>query len=261
MAYPSYQHLNIEQRDGYAVVQLDRGTANAIEQTLVDELADWFERAAADDALAGAVLTGKARFFSAGLDLISLYQYSADEVAHFWESFLDLIRSMVAWEKPLVASITGHAPAGGCLLALSADHRVMAEGKFSIGLNEVPVGINVPPPIFELYRFWIGTQKAYSMLLGGTLVGPQEALDLGMVDAVCPEGEVLAQAEQQLQTYLAFDRVAWRRSKAFLRRQLVADLAMDFKTDFGPALDHWWSDEQRARMGALVEKLSGKAKG
>lgn len=260
MSYPNYKHLNIDLRNGYAVVQMDRGTANAIEQGLVNELSDWFARAAGDDAIAGAVLTGKARFFSAGLDLIALFDYSKEEIAAFWESFLDLMRQMAAWEKPLVASITGHAPAGGCLLALCADHRVMAEGKYSIGLNEVPVGINVPAPIFELYRFWIGSQKAYGMLLEGKLVQPDAAKALGMVDQVRPEGEVLDASEQQLQTYLSFDRVAWKRSKVFLRRQLLADLKMDFQQDFGPALDHWWSDEQRARMGALVAKLSGKAK-
>jgi enoyl-CoA hydratase/carnithine racemase len=260
MDQPSYQHLNIEQRHGYAVLQLDRGTANAIEQELVDELADWFARSAEDEAIGGAVLTGKARFFSAGLDLITLYNYSPEQVAAFWESFLNLVRQMTAWNKPLVASVTGHAPAGGCLLALTADHRVMAAGKYSIGLNEIPVGIAVPEPIFALYRFWIGTQKAYAMLLEGQLVLPEQALELGMVDAVRPEGEVLAEAEVQLQRYLAFDRVAWKRSKAFLRRQLLADLEMDFQQDFGPALEHWWTDEQRQRMGAIVAKLSGKAK-
>lgn len=247
-----------KRNEGLVLLTMDHGPANALDQHLVDELTGWFRAAREDDAVAGAVLAGKPRFFSAGLDLIRLYGYDREAMAHFWRSFLDLLRTMAAWDKPLVAAITGHAPAGGCLLALTADHRVMAEGKYTIGLNEVPVGIAVPEPIFELYRFWLGTPRAYALLLDGTLLPSAEAAAIGLVDAVVPEDAVVAAAEERLRGWLAHDRLVWRRSKAALRRRLLDDMAFDFDAVFGPALDHWFSAPQRARMGALVERLTKK---
>jgi Delta3-Delta2-enoyl-CoA isomerase len=251
-------YLQISERKGYQVVALDRGRANALEQQLVDELRAFFRSTAEDPAVGGLVLSGKERFFSAGLDLVVLYEYNEEQLAHFWRSFMALMQEMAAWPKPLVAAVTGHAPAGGCLLALTADYRVMAEGEYIIGLNEIPVGITVPQAIFNLYRFWIGQERAYTMLLEGQVVKPREALQLGMVSELAPDAEVLERAEKQLRRYLGFHPQTWRNSKANLRRELLAGLEMDFEVVFGPALKLWFSPEVRTIVGVMVEGLKSK---
>ena len=252
---PTFQ---TETRNGYAVLTLDRGTANTIEQTMVDELSAWFSANANNDSIGGVVLAGKKRFFSAGLDLITLFQYDREQVSAFWRSFMNLTHAMCAWPKPMVAAITGHAPAGGCLLAMAADFRVMAYGDYQIGLNEIPVGIPVPPAIFALYRFWLGENMAYTMLMEGKLVLAQEAHALGMVHQLAEEVNVVRRAEERLQTYLALDPNAWQVSKANLRRGLLADMQMDFDKEFAPALDIWWSEPQRARLSAIIDRLTKK---
>src|SRR5690606_32452196 len=107
-----------------------------------------------------------------GLDLITLFEYDEAKIHEFWESFIALIYDLAAFPKPSIAAITGHSPAGGCVLALCCDHRVMAEGDYIIGLNEVPVGIIVPQCIFELYSFWLGSARASKFLLEGKLLAP-----------------------------------------------------------------------------------------
>jgi 3,2-trans-enoyl-CoA isomerase len=251
-------YLQISERKGYQVVALDRGRANALEQQVVDELREHFRRTAEDPAVGGIVLSGKERFFSAGLDLVVLYDYNPEQMAHFWRSFMALMQEMAAWPKPLVAAVTGHAPAGGCLLALTADYRVMARGEYIIGLNEIPVGITVPQAIFNLYRFWIGQQHAYTMLLEGRVVKPEEALQLGMVSELASDDDVLEQAEKQLRRYLGFHPQTWRNSKANLRRELISGLEMDFDAVFGPALQLWFSPEVRAMVQVMVEGLKSK---
>src|SRR5690606_19488980 len=114
---------------------------------LVDELIQVLEEAEADPAVEGLILSGKQGFFSSGLDLISLFEYNEEQMQVFWDRFMILIAKFVAFPKPSVAAITGHSPAGGCVLALCCDYRVMAEGEYIIGLNEVPVGIIVPEAI------------------------------------------------------------------------------------------------------------------
>ncbi len=239
---------------------LNRGKANALDQELVDELRQHFAAAAEDEAVQGIILTGKERFFSAGLDLIALYDYDEQQIRTFWLSFMNLIQELTAWPKPLVAAISGHAPAGGCLLSLCADYRVMARGAYQIGLNEIPVGIIVPEAIFELYRFWIGSNAAHNMLLEGKLVGPEDAKELGIVNRTASEGELMGIAERQMGRYLALPQKTWRQSKTNLRRQLCASMEMDFDTVFAPALKLWWEPSTRAIVGAIVEGLKSRSK-
>ncbi len=253
-------HLIKEIRNGYLVVTMNRGTANALEQTLVDELRKIFKEAASDDQVRGIVLAGRDRFFSAGLDLIELYEYDAPQIEHFWRSFMLLIQEMTAWPKPLVAAVTGHAPAGGCLLAITADYRVMAAGDFGIGLNEVPVGIIVPEAIFNLYRFWIGDNAAHTMLLEGKVVKPDKALEIGLIHEVAEAGEVVERAEKQLQRYLGFHPTTWQTSKANLRRRLCAEMSFDFDEVFAPALNLWWEPSTRAIVKMMVEGLKARSK-
>ena len=253
-------NLITESRNGYLVVSMNRGSANALEQTLIDELRELFRSSTLDDSVNGIILTGKERFFSVGLDLITLYDYDEEQIAYFWKSFMSLIHNMVAWPKPLVAAISGHAPAGGCLLALTADYRVMADGDFNIGLNEVPVGIIVPEAIFNLYRFWIGQNLAHTYLLEGKQVKPAQAQACGMIHEVASADKVLANAERQMQRYMALPKVTWVRTKTNLRRQLLQDLQMDFEEVFAPALKLWWVPNNRALIKMMVDGLKAKSK-
>src|SRR5690606_16566166 len=77
------------------------------------------------------------------------------------QTMIVLIYTLAALPQPPIASITGHAPAGRCALVICCDYRIMAEGEFVIGLNEVPVGLILPPGTFDLYSLWLGQSLAY----------------------------------------------------------------------------------------------------
>ncbi|HQS04401.1 MAG TPA: enoyl-CoA hydratase/isomerase family protein, partial [Daejeonella sp.] len=194
--------IKVRIKDKIAVLSLDRGRSNAINSEMVSELHQMIINIENDDSIAGLILTGKDGFFSAGLDLIELYGYDEDQIKEFWIEFLSLVTSMVSFKKPMVAAISGHSPAGGCVLAICCDYRVMAEGKFIIGLNEVPVGIIVPESIFHLYAFWLGNAPAYRALLEGKLMNTQEALSAGLVDELVNPESILHAAERKMLTYI-----------------------------------------------------------
>lgn len=250
--------LSIETKSGYSIIQLDRGSSNAINQELVDELKLRLEEFEEDDSCLGLILTGKKGFFSAGLDVIELFDYDHFQIETFWKSFHELLKIMVAFPKPLIASVTGHAPAGGCVLALCCDYRVMAEGRFKIGLNEVPVGVLLPPVISTLYSFAIGRSKAYQYIMEGRLMDAKQALDCGLVQEVVDEALVLEQAEKKMQQYLTYSQTAWRGTKRHIRSHLFRKLDLDFTKAYKPTLQAWWSDEGRERIGALVQSLTSK---
>lgn len=250
--------LQITKEENYAIVQLDRGTSNPINTEMLKEIQICFSELAADDSVAGVVLTGKERFFSAGLDVIELYNYDEDQVTELFESLFNAIKTLLAFPKPLVASITGHSPAGGCVLALCCDYRVMADGKYRIGLNEVPVGIVMPKFIYHLYENSIGSRRAMQFILEGKLLSINEALDAGLVDECITEQKVLETAIGQLKKYLSLNQRTWQYSKINMRMPLLLHFA-EFDANLKVEIQkHWWSEDTRKILGGLVAQLTKK---
>lgn len=250
--------LLCENRDGIAVVTLNRGTANAQNTEMIKEISDLFVKLQGDDTVKAAIITGKGNFFSAGLDVIEIAAYDEQESKVFWQAFAHMMTTLAAWPKPLATAINGHSPAGGCIIAITADFRIMAEGNFKIGLNEVPVGIMVPMPVYKLYSMWIGTRNAYQYLLQGKLMTPAEALQAGLVDAVVPQDQVFATTEAMMRQIMKLDLGTFIKTKANLRSEVLQTLRMDFDATFGETIRHWWEPAARARLNALAASLKNK---
>jgi enoyl-CoA hydratase/carnithine racemase len=218
-------------------ILLDRGKSNAIDLIAVDELIEAIDTAEKDPAVEGLILSGKEGFFSAGLDLIALYDYNAEQMRAFWERFLLLLQKFAAFSKPAVAAITGHSPAGGCVLALCCDYRIMAEGEYVIGLNEIPVGIVVPESIFKLYAFWLGHATA-------------------LVDMAVPLPRIQTTALQKIKSLTQYERNAWQNTKRNFRQELVSDLSVNNDIAIDQVLTQWWRPSTRAVLKTIIDNLT-----
>lgn len=245
-------------KDRLAIITLNRGKSNALNREMVTELTDMLHNIDNDPNIGGAILTGKESFFSAGLDLIELYNYNEQEAESFWHLFLNFVAKITAFKKPLVCAINGHSPAGGCVMALACDARIMAEGKYIIGLNEVPVGIIVPNSIFTLYSFWLGEANATRSLLEGKLFNPETALAIGLVDEVVKQESILTAAERTARKYMAFESTTWQQSKLNIRRSLIASTSADQSADLAIMLKQWWSPSTRAILKTIIDNLQRK---
>jgi enoyl-CoA hydratase/carnithine racemase len=252
--------LQITVNDNLAVLKLDRGRSNPINIEMIAELTSAIKDIEADDNIGGVIITGKEGFFSAGVDLIEVYDYNEDQVKEFWTTFLMLQSVLFAFKKPFVAAISGHSPAGGCLLALCCDYRVMARGPYGIGLNEVPVGIVVPEAVFHLYAFWLGRRKAYQYLMEGKLLMPEEALKDGLVDEVCEAEDVLAAAEKKARQYMKFGPATWGQTKLNLRKEICDRLQADNGETLAKMLEQWWAPETRSNLQKIISKLTNPVK-
>ena len=250
--------IKVTIRDKTAVIGLDRGRSNAINAEMVSELSQMVKSIDNDDNARGLILTGKEGFFSAGLDLIELYDYNEIEVRKFWEDFLEMVSVLASFKKPFLTAISGHSPAGGCVLALCSDYRIMAEGKYIIGLNEVPVGIVVPDSIFQLYSFWLGQAKAYRFLLEGRLLNTQEALQHQLVDEVVDGGALVSAAERQMRKYLELEQTTWQQSKLNLRKDLLVKVNTDHSDSLDRMLKQWWSPSTRSILHTIIQNLQKK---
>lgn len=248
--------LQLTPKGDYTIVQLNRGKANAINQTMVDELRQFFREAQVNEDIQGVIITGQPHFFSGGVDLPEVFHYNSNDIRNFWGSFILLATEMVAFTKPLVAAITGHSPAGGCVMACACDYRVMAQGDhYQIGLNEMAVGIAPRKSILELYAFWIGYRHAYHNLLEGVVMTGEQAHHIGLVDELAAPNRTLEMAEQKMKRYLKLPQQAFRKTKKSLRQSIVAAMSDHFEEDLNLLHQQLMSDESRQIMGRIVEQL------
>jgi len=250
--------IKVSVKDHLAIITLDRGKSNALNSEMITELNDMIKNISTDQNIGGVIITGKEHFFSAGLDLIALYNYGEQEVKDFWNLFLDFASTLTSFKKPMVAAVNGHSPAGGCVIALACDYRVMAEGKYIIGLNEVPVGIIVPNSIFQLYAFWLGQARASRSLLEGKLFSPEEALQAGLIDEVVNPASILTAAERRIRKYMAMEKNTWEQSKLNIRKDLIATATEDQSESLEAMLKQWWSPSTRNILKTIIDNLQNK---
>jgi len=251
--------ITVEKRDNIAIMELNRPKAHALNKRLVTDLQQVLLNLREDKNVEGAILTAKGSIFCAGLDVVELYGYDEDGMDTFWEDFGRLLRDLVSFPKPLIAAINGHAPAGGCVLAMCCDYRFMAEGQGRIGLNEVPVGIVIPKPIVELARHVVGDTRASDMIFHGALLFPEQAGAFGLVHATVPPEQLMEMAEQKLHSWLALPQGPWQDAKATLRAPLLKAMDIEFSEAFGETIREWWSPHSRATVAKTIERLKGKA--
>jgi enoyl-CoA hydratase/carnithine racemase len=238
-------------------LRLARPPVNALDATLLDALNGELA-GAAGDGVRGIVLSGSPGRFSAGLDVPTLLTLDRAGMSAFWRAFFGCLTTYAACPVPVVAAVTGHSPAGGAVLALYADRRVMADGEFRIGLNEVQVGLFPGPVIHRVLTRVVGARHAAELLATGALVDSRRALEVGFVDELAPPEQVVARARAWLQQVIALPPAAYARTRALVRRDLI-DLMRGLGDAECEAMnDAWFSDETQSTMRGLVAKLGRK---
>lgn len=200
-------------------LKMDDGKANTIEARWVAELGAALDVAERD---AGAVLfEGREGRFCAGLDLKVLPTLGRDGLISFVRDYQRLMLRLFLFPRPVICAIGGHAIAGGAVLALASDLRIMAEGSFHIGLREVAIGIPLPTFGCELVKATLPPTSWTGAVLRGELYIPSIAHTHGMVDRVVPAGALvdLALVEARAMAMLPDD--AFARTKKMLRAEFA----------------------------------------
>ncbi|HYU31718.1 MAG TPA: enoyl-CoA hydratase/isomerase family protein [Thermoanaerobaculia bacterium] len=241
-------------------IRLSRPPANALSPELI---------AALGEAVAGApkegfralVLSGSPGWFSGGLDVPHLLPLDRAAIRQTWESLYRLMFGLAASPIPVAAAITGHSPAGGAVLGIFCDFRVMAEGDFKIGLNEVAVGIPLPVAIFRAFVRLVGPHQAERLSVTAGMIPPAEALRIGFVDEVAPPEEVVPRAVAWCQGLLALPPIAMAETRQRARADLVRIIEEGLAGELDPLVEMWFSDETQGVLRALVERLAAKRKG
>jgi enoyl-CoA hydratase len=194
--------------------------------------------------------------FSGGWDLPDLTARPFDEFAPFVEAYCDLIREVFVFSAPVIAALPGHAVAGGLIFAAAADERIAAEGGGVFGLSEVALGVPVPRPLLEVFRHVLGSRGMERLAASGENLSVSRARDAGLIDRVVPPEELLDGAIARARQLAGNSAEAHAEIKRRARADAVARFDESRRAD--PFLEFWKSPGAQERIGALVNRLSGK---
>jgi 3,2-trans-enoyl-CoA isomerase len=238
--------------DAVTEIRLGRPPANALDPATVRWLTAHLRQPPA--GARALVLSGLPKMFCAGLDVPVLQALSRAELAEFWADFYGLLHALASCRLPIAAAITGHAPAGGTVLAAFCDFRVMAEGPYKLGFNEVRVGLPLPYPIYICFARVCGERLAGRFGMEGRILTAAEGLAIGLVDELAPLDGVVPRALAWAQAVAAHPPHAVQTTRAYHNRALVK--AFDEDVANPAAMSAVWnSDETQAAIGRLLQQL------
>ena len=242
-----------------ATVQLNNGKVNAISHQLIRELKESFLSLAENPLVHGVILTGHTGAFSAGLDVVEQAHMNEDETHAFWMDYYGALQAMVRYPKPFVCAITGFAPAGGTVLTLCADYRIMAEEpKHFIGMHEFKLSMIVPELMMDLWCYTLGEQKAFQALQNAKLFSAKEALKENIVQEIAPADQVLGVAKKHLEKCLQVYGPVYIESKRLARKQLLALVDRDLNQMVNEFIASGKDPELKKRVQAFAAKLKQK---
>lgn len=246
--------VRVTPKRGVRHVVMSRG-ANALDEGLMADLLDALGKLREASAPPLLLTSAHPSLFSPGWDLKVLATAARDRVASFLALFNQVILELFSYPGPTAAAIEGHAIAGGCLLALACDRRIMASGRPRIGLSEVNLGVPVPVGSVLMARGRLGRATTEELMFGGDGLTAQRAQHLGVVHRVAAPGEAVTVAERELHRLLAKPRAAYEAAKRYLFGDLWTTMKGHGAEDDAAFLDCWFSAETQRRILGVVTAL------
>jgi len=250
----------IERKDegSVAVLSIAHGPVNVMDLELLAAITETFT-GLADDPARAVVLTGAGRAFSAGVDLSRILAGGHDYIAEFMPALSEALMAVFTFDRPVIAAVNGHAIAGGAVLALAADQRVMTSGKGAIGTPEALVGVAFPRAALDIVVYAVGEIVGRKMIIGAENYPPEQALALGIVDELADPESVVSRAVE-VATGLA-ERIpadAFAHTKLQLRRHII-ERVVNYGQDEDPkATDVWRARTTDGWMADYLERATRK---
>jgi enoyl-CoA hydratase/carnithine racemase len=248
--------ISVEHHGKVLFAKLNNGVTNALNPKVVRELETIFKQVKNDAGINGLVIgSSNEKFFSIGFDIPELFEMNRNDFRGFYRVFNQVCLDLFTLPKPTVAAITGHAIAGGCILALCCDYRFIANGKKLMGLNEVKLGLPVPYLPDRLLHAITGVCKAREIMESGKLYPSNEALEMGIVDKILPIENVVKTAIEHADTLGSLPKVGYEMIKQNRVEVVVEQVAARQDEKEAYFIESWYSDEARKCLEEAMKKF------
>jgi enoyl-CoA hydratase len=214
--------------DGIATLTLSNGKVNAISPDVIAAFNAAFDRAEQDKAI--VIITGQPGILSGGYDL-KVMTSGPQNAINLVAAGSTLARRMLAHPFPIIVACPGHAVAKGAFILLSSDYRIGVEGAFTIGLNEVQIGMTMHHAGIELARDRLRKSAFHRSVINGEMFDPQGAVDAGFLDKVVPAEQLLETALAVAKQMKKINMTAHRNTKLKVRKGLLDALDAAIEQD------------------------------
>ncbi|KAM4531814.1 enoyl-CoA delta isomerase 1, mitochondrial [Odontesthes bonariensis] len=252
--------VDLDQSTGVAVMRMQSPPVNSLSLDFLTELCINVEKLEMDKGCRGLIITSnQPKVFSAGLDILEMYGKSPERCGEFWKAVQEMWLKIYNSNMVTIAAINGSSPAGGCLLALTCDYRIMADNpRYSIGLNETQLGIVAPFWFKDTMINTVGHRHTEMALELGLLYNPTEALKIGLVDQLVPEDQVLTTATQTMSKWLTIPEHARQITKSMMRKPTIDKLTSNRDVDIQHFVNFITKDSIQKSLRMYLEMLKRK---
>jgi enoyl-CoA hydratase len=249
--------IQVEPSGDVAVVRMARGKANALDTTFCHDIVACLSEVEKSGHRA-VVLTGQGPIFSAGVDLLRLAADGPGYLDEFIPALTEAFVAVFTCPLPVVAAVNGHAIAGGCILACACDRSVMNADHGRTGVTELLVGVPFPVAALEIVRFAVGTHRLQQVIYFGHTYRAAEAMELGLVDEVASESNVLPRALEVAHAFAALPPEPLSHTRRQIRAPALDRISQDRATDEA-VLGMWKSPAAQEAIQAYVRRVLRRA--
>ncbi|MBI5248999.1 MAG: enoyl-CoA hydratase/isomerase family protein [Desulfomonile tiedjei] len=242
------EFVEVSKEENLAVVTVNRGKVNALNEIVVDEVRGCLEELAEDAVIRAVILTGQGRFFSFGFDIPEFLSYSREDFTRYLTKFAGLYEYLFLYPKPVVAALNGHTIAGACMIATACDYRVMVDGKAKISLNEITFGASVFAGAVGMLRACVGHRNAETILCSGSMYSADGALELGLIDKKTTEEKLIEDAMNVARDLGQRDHSAFYSIKKLLRKPIMEKIKPKESDSISEFVDIWYSESTRKQL-------------
>jgi enoyl-CoA hydratase/carnithine racemase len=247
------EFVRLEVEDGVATIRLDRPPMNAINDELTRQLRDAAEEASTREDVGAVVIWGGPQIFAAGADVKMMAGQTPLKIKAMITGLQDAFNLFEEIPKVTIAAITRFALGGGLELAMCADFRFAAEDA-QLGQPEIKLGVIPGAGGTQRLPRLVGPGRAKGIIYSGRFVSAQEALQIGLVDAVHPAQEVFDRALEAAGQYAKGPLAALRSAKVAVNWGARGDFRSALVLERELFADLFSTDDQTEGMTAFIDK-------
>lgn len=249
-------------QDNILVFTMDNAPSNAINKEVLQGLEKAVDQVNQEEELKGLVISGKGRCFSSGFDLAVFVGFTSPQDVIEWFSYSEeVLYKLLTCSKPLVAAINGHATAMGMVIAQTADYRLINNNaKIKVGMTEIKLGMALQPAMAAVMRFGLDSNKNWrEIMYKGQLISPQKAVEMGILDELAEEEDLLAKAKAKIVEYIDNPNRSFITLKAMERKYVARQTREEIDANTHERSIQTFSNPNvQASMRKTMEKMARK---